>query len=128
MARPSSTNSTIPTLCGNECEELRVAKQRRNSRHTTVISPANASAIPVLPRRSLPSSPSSSSMRASASRAATVHADYLDTLAQSHSDFLFGAFAELLHNAVDSGATDVRIVLAERCKGKVRVGYARDPR
>ena len=40
---------------------------------------------------------------------ATVHADYLQTLAQSHSDYLMGAFAELIHNAVDSGAGTVDI-------------------
>jgi serine/threonine protein kinase len=115
---PQQHELNNPNVVWQRVQELRLAKQRRNSRNTTIISPANASTIPVLPRRSLPSTPSSSLMRVSASRAATVHADYLDTLAQSHSDFLFGAFAELLHNAVDSGATDVRIELAERCKGR----------
>ena len=83
-----------------------------------------ASQTPTQQRPSLPSSAafssstSSSSPSTSSSGAATVHADYLGTLAQSHSDFLFGGFAELLHNAVDSGATDVRIEVVERSKGK----------
>jgi hypothetical protein len=42
----------------------------------------------------------------------TVHADYLSTLAQSHSDFLFGAFAELIQNAKDADAKviDIKVI------------------
>jgi serine/threonine protein kinase len=48
-----------------------------------------------------------------------VHADYLSVLAQSHSDFLFGAFAELLHNSTDSGATQIDIDIVKPISGSL---------
>ena len=65
------------------------------------------SSPPALPPTTHPPSPAPSNV--STRPTATVHADYLQTLAQSHSDYLFGAFAELIHNAVDWQATSVDI-------------------
>ena len=44
-----------------------------------------------------------------APQTSTVHADCLSMLAQSHSDFLLGAFARLTHNAKDAGTTTIKI-------------------
>lgn len=68
---------------------------------------AAAAAAAVLPAAAA----ASSGCAAAPSSTATVHSDYLTTLAQSHSDFLFGAFGELIHNSVDAGATHIDISL-----------------
>lgn len=42
----------------------------------------------------------------------TVHPSYIGTLAQNH-PWLWGAFAELIHNALDAGAKNLDITLAD---------------